>query len=597
MLNINYLKVKDMIHTRDHQTGYLFDPWDYLGPKRKRLLSESWAGLFREHILAELPVHKLARFFTKDFGRPTKELYAALGSLILQQMHDLTDEETVTQFSFNIQWHYALDIPGESDESKYLSPKTLWRLRHLVTKEKLDVELFNQTTEALAKAFHVDTTKQRLDSVHIRSNMRRLGRIGIFSQSIHTFLINLKRRHSEIFETIEKELVDRYLTERAMSCFSLVKPSESGKTLEVVARDLFALVRHFREHEEVKSLHSYNTLLRVLKDQCRVTEEKDDQPAEVEVKPPKEVPSDSLQNPSDPDAGYSGHKGQGYQAQVMETYCDSDDEFLRAKTLNLITHVEVESACIGDVHALIPALDSTRERELAPVELLADSLYGSDDNCERAKEMGVNVISPAMGTPKETTLSLSDFQQSEKGIITACPQGRAPAKIRTGKKQKHGVAFSSEHCNVCPRKNQCPVKAGKKNHYLHYDLKAMRIANRRAMEYSPEFKNKYRWRSGIEATFSEMDKKTGVKRLRVRGLPAVAYFSRLKAIAVNIFRATAVRKALGLPGEALAAAKYGIRYTIFVFKEQILKPMGLLASIFTPARVEPRYELKIAACF
>lgn len=595
MLNINYLKVNDMIHKRDHRTPYLFDPWDYLGPKRKKLISESWAGLFREHILAELPVQKLARFFTKDFGRPTKEQYAALGALILQQMHDLTDEETVSQFSFNIQWHYALDIPGESDESKYLSPKTLWRLRHLVMKEKLDVELFNQTTETLAKAFHVDTNKQRLDSVHIRSNMRRLGRIGIFSQSIHTFLINLKRRHLEIFETIEKELVDRYLSEKAMSCFSLVKPSESGKTLEMVARDLFALVRRFRDHEDVKSLHSYNTLLRVLKDQCRVTEEKDDQLAAVEIKPPKEVPSDSLQNPSDPDAGYSGHKGQGYQAQVMETYCDSEDESLRAKTLNLITHVEVESACIGDVHAVIPALDSTKERELAPTELLADSLYGSDDNCERAQEMGVAVISPTMGTPKENTLSLSDFQQSEKGTITACPQGHAPAKIRTGKKQKHGVAFSSARCNVCPCKDQCPVKAGKKNHYLHYDLKTMRIANRRAMEYSPEFKDKYRWRSGIEATFSEMDKKTGVKRLRIRGLSAVSYFARLKAIAINIFRATAVRKALGLPGEALAAAKASLRYIIVVFKEQFLKPIGLLASIFTLERDESRYELKIAA--
>ena len=51
MLNIDYLKVKAMIHTRDHQTVYLFDPWDYLGPKRKMLLSESWAGLFRDCLL------------------------------------------------------------------------------------------------------------------------------------------------------------------------------------------------------------------------------------------------------------------------------------------------------------------------------------------------------------------------------------------------------------------------------------------------------------------------------------------------------------------------------------------------------------------
>src|SRR4030065_1402161 len=178
MSNIDCLKVKDMIHTRDHQTVYLFDPWDYLGPKRKRLLSESWAGLFREQILAELPVHKLARFFTKDFGRPTKELYTALGSLILQQMHDLTDEETVAEFCFDIKWHYALDIPGESDESKYLSLKTLWTLRHLVMAKGLDVELFNRTTELLAKAFRVDASRQRIDSVHIRSNMRRLGGLG-----------------------------------------------------------------------------------------------------------------------------------------------------------------------------------------------------------------------------------------------------------------------------------------------------------------------------------------------------------------------------------------------------------------------------------
>jgi len=591
-----------MIHIRDHQTGYLFDPWDYLGPKRKKLLSESWAGLFREQILLSMPVNKFAGFFTEDFGRPTKELYAALGSLLIQQMHDLTDEETVSQFSFNIQWHYALDIPGESDESKYLSLKTLWKLRNLVMREKLDVELFNQTTEALAKAFQVDTTKQRIDSVHIRSNMRRLGRIGIFSQSIHTFLVNLKRRHPDIFETIDKELVNRYLSEKALSCFSLVKPTESGKTLEGVARDLFALVRLFEENDDVKSLHSYNTLLRVLKNQCRVTEAKDDQPEAVEVIPPKEVPSDSLQNPSDPDAGYSGHKGQGYQAQVMETYCDSKDEDIRGKTLNLITHVDVESACIGDVHALIPALESTSARDLAPAEVLADSLYGSDDNCEKAREMGIDIISPTMGTPKEKTLSLADFHQSEKGIITACPQGHAPVRISTGKKQKHGVAFASEQCNVCPLRAQCPVKEGKNDHYLYYDIKAIRIAKRRAMEYSPQFKDKYRWRSGIEATFSAMDKTTGVKRLRVRGLSAVSYFARLKAIAVNIFRATSVRNVLTTPSKTpvsvnsgLLNAKFYLQDTIFVFKEQFLKTLGLLATVFTPPRNDPPYELKTAA--
>ena len=55
-----------MIHTHDHQTPYLFDPWDYLGPKRKKLLTESWAGIFQEHILRALPVNKIAPIFLKD---------------------------------------------------------------------------------------------------------------------------------------------------------------------------------------------------------------------------------------------------------------------------------------------------------------------------------------------------------------------------------------------------------------------------------------------------------------------------------------------------------------------------------------------------
>ena len=579
-----------MIRTRDHKTPYLIDPWDYLGPKRRKLLDESWAGLFREHILSELPVHKIAPYYTEGFGRPSKEMYTALGVLILQQMHDLTDEEAVTQLSFNVQWHYALDIPGESDDAKYLCSKTLWTLRHVVGEKGLDRELFHATTEKLAKVFGVDTSKQRIDSVHIRSNMRRLGRICIFSQSIHNFLINLKRQSRVVFETIEKELLDRYLTEKALSCFSLVKPSESEKTLETVSRDLFSLVQCFRENKQVKSMTTFGVLLRVLKDQCDVT----DQSAETALKNPKQILSSSLQNPSDPDAGYDAHKGQGYQVQVMETYCDSSDEAIKEKTLNLITHVEIESAHVSDAHALIPALESTRERGLAPEEVLADTLYGSDDNREKAKEMCVEVVSPVMGTPKEETLSLADFPQTEKGKISACPQGHAPVRFKQGKKNTYNVAFASEHCSVCPLLDQCPVKPGKKRHYLRFDLKTLRIATRRAREHTPEFKDKYRWRSGIESTFSEMDKKTGVKRLRVRGLSSVGYCARLKAIGVNLFRAARVKRALDTIKAAPGSVSAAICSIILTVKERFLSPWCRLSDILDSATGNMAYASKIA---
>jgi len=260
----------------------------------------------------------------------------------------------------------------------------------------------------------------------------------------------------------------------------------------------------------------------------------------VELKKPKQIASDSLQNPSDPDATYSGHKGQGYQVQVMETYCKDEQE--RDKSLNLITHVDVEPAHNSDAHALIPAIDSTEKRNLKPEDLTADSLYGSDDNYEQAKENGVELVAPTMGSPEEDKINLSDFQISEKGKIISCPQGHAPAKVK--KKKRYSVGFDAQHCRNCPQLESCPVKEGKKFYYLRFSQKKIRLAQRRAYEQSDDFKDRYRWRAGVEATMSEYDRKTGVKHLRVRGLKAVRYCATLKALAVNIFRATAVRVAI-----------------------------------------------------
>jgi len=146
-----------------------------------------------------------------------------------------------------------------------------------------------------------------------------------------------------------------------------------------------------------------------------------------------------------------------------------------------------------------------------------------------------------------------------------------------------------------PQRELCPVKPGKARHYLRFNLKALRIAGRRAREHTPEFKDKYRWRSGIESTFSEMDKKTEVKRLRVRGLSAVGYCARLKAIGVNLFRAAKVKRVLGALRPTPGAALLGTRFSIFVVKELFLSPWRQLRNIFDPVAEYMPYAFSIAA--
>ncbi len=530
-----------MIRVNDHNQLHLFDPWDFLSPKRRKLLDMSWAGLFQKEILRSLPINLIKPCFSKVTGRPTKELYTMLGVLLLQQAHDLTDEETVSQLAFNIQWHYALNLIDESDSAKYLSLKTLWTFRQLMIEKEMDSALFNEVTDKLAQVFQVNADNQRIDSVHIKSNMRRLGRISIFTTCINKFLVNLKRSHSEHFSDINADVIGKYISEKALSCFSMVKPSESTKTLSDVSKDLYDLIEQFKGCPDVKSMYSYKQLERVLKEQCNLKPDTDEQ--KVKLKAPKEIPSDSLQNPSDPDASYSGHKGQGYHVQVVETFTETQDEDAKNQTLNLITHVDVETACESDANALIPAMESVKNRNLSPKEIQADALYGSDENHQAAKAEGIDLVSPTMGTIKKEGLNLSDFELLGNSQVARCPQGYTPV-VRKQKKGRITQGFCRDTCSSCPLLNDCPVKPGKKHYYLRYTMKSARIAKRRAYEQTDGFKERYRWRAGVEATMSEYDRRTGVKRLRFRGFKAVRFAAILKAIGINIFRAAAVRRAV-----------------------------------------------------
>ena len=518
-----------MIHVKDHKQYDMFNPFEYLGPKRLSLLQSSWAHLFREEILHKLPAEKLFHLYDEFKGRRTKELYTMLGIVLLQQMEDLTDEQAVRQFAFSIEWHYALNVTDPSDFGSYVSARTIWTMRDTVGRLGLEQSLFENVTGALTKLFQLDPSKQRLDSVHIFSNMAHLGRIRIFVKTVRKFLVNLKRHHAEFYKALG-EVAARY-EEKNDGQFA-VKPSESSRTLQEVGNDCFFFIERFKDQEAVVAMSSYQLLVRLFNEQCVL--ESTDATTSVVMKPNKEVPSNSLQNPSDPDAGYSGHKGKGFQMQVMETYSPDKSQ------PDLITHVKVEAAHESDAHAVLPAIEDSSKHQLAPKELLADSLYGSDENVERAAELGVSLVSPTMGSQSHK-IGLADFSFTDSDEMIVCPTGQAPKRIKTGKQGGMIVYFDKATCDKCPRQSDCPVKRDKRNSTISYDAKSLRLSRRRAKEKTEAFRDAYRYRAGIEGTMSDLDRVTGIKHLRVRGMRQVRVAAVLKATALNILRSSTFR--------------------------------------------------------
>ena len=476
-------------------------------------------------------------------GRPSKDLHVVIGVLLLQQLHDLSDAETVEALAFNMAWHYALDVRSEADS--YFCEKTLRNYRRLFIEQGLDELLFRCLTDRMVQGFSVDTSHQRMDSTALRSAMRALTRLGIVVESISKFARELERYHPGLHEQISKEEIRRYVDREGNGAFANTAPSVSKRRIGEAGQDLLALVLQFRDTAAAK-LSSFAILERVLRDQFEIVDDEcgDRDAKRAAIRDPKDVPCDTVGNPADPDASYNAHKGQGYMAQIVETYCEDDSNEAVAATPDLITHVEVHKMTVHDGHRLADALDDLSERALTPAVMLGDSHYGSSDNMALTREQNINLVAPAR-PPKGAVsgrLTLEDFTLNEEGLVLRCPNNVEPVSASLAK-AKLQARFDLSICQKCPDILRCPVQAAKRDgQFSRFQYTPARAANqkRRLYEQSDAFRDVYRWRAGIEATMSRLKYQMNLAHLRIRGMPAMRYVVNLRALGLNIRRCAAI---------------------------------------------------------
>ncbi len=198
--------------------------------------------------------------------------------------------------------------------------------------------------------------------------------------------------------------------------------------------------------------------------------------------------SHTLQNPGDPGAGYDGRKGPGSKVQLAQTSEESNP-------VQLITACLPQSAGDHDSAALQPMLEQLSASELSPRIPSAGSHCGSVGNPQHASSAGIELISPITGrTP-----------QSEKSPHE--PGMSAPPK-KYGRRQRNTPAEAQQ--------------------------RAARLARRRQEQQSEEWQAKHRRRAGIEGTNRGIDGRTGIKRLRARGMAAAKHAVHGKIMGWNI---------------------------------------------------------------
>lgn len=493
-----------------------------MDPDKRARLEGTWAHQYRNHALALLDEGPFAKYFDPDNGRPNKSVRLVVSVLLLKEIKNLTDEEALEQLEWNTAWHYALDI---TPEEAHTCQKTLHNFRKRLLDDDEGAGLFESVTARLIEAASLSTGRQRQDSTHIVSNIRILTRLGLFVETITSFLKDLRNEHPRICAQVAEELLGRYLDREGY--FADARSSEAKRRLSEAAVDVYWLVERFGDHRSVATMESFALLRRLYEEQCVPPEAEPAERIELQEKPP----SSSLQSPHDPDVTY-GHKGKGYEVQLTET-CDEDNPF------QVVTSVSVNGANESDQHQVEPAIEQIeRTCGAAPDELEADSGYASGENILKAREHGTELVAPIGSKGPESPVTLGDFELNETGEqVVRCPAGECPVGHRPTRGGKATLAcFEANQCEGCFLRDLCPAESRGDQQVVRFTPADVAVAERRAEQETPEFKERYKIRSGIEATNSELKRCHGFGKPRVRRRSRVELSARLKVLGLNIKR-------------------------------------------------------------
>lgn len=531
-----------MIHIVDPRQNRLFDPFEGVIPTAgQRIISSGWQGVFRHVLLEVMPVGELAEHFSRQLGAPTKELYSMAGLVFLADFFGWTAQEAAEAYIFRSDVQYALNLePGVA-----VSARSVERYQKLFREDELAAQVFHDVTIRLAEKLELDICRQRLDSTHVFSHMASFGRTKLMALAIKRFLTQVKRHAPQQYATLPEEFRHRYEPAESQ-LFADAKDVEARqRSRQQAAEDLLWVIEHFTSTAEITGRSSYKALVTIFHQQCEVSDSK------VVVK--TKTGGDCVQNPSDLDATYDGHKGPGYQVQIAET-CSPENE------VQLIAGALPQTACETDEAALVPMLDQLEAANLLPEELLVDTIYANDENVQAADKRGVELIGPIPGRAPESndeTLTVDDFAIDERtGIVEACPAGHQPlSSTRDEETGKTKVEMPAEVCGGCPFRNQCPIGRTRGGRFfVEFTDKDHRLAGRRREQETEVFKERYATRAGIESTNSGLKNRLGLGRLRVRGRGSVFRVIQHKLAGWNVLRAAASTKLRAWVAERVARA-------------------------------------------
>ncbi len=475
-------------------------------------------------------------------GQPALTPWRLALVTIFQFLEGLSDREAADAVRSRIDWKYALglelDDPGFNFSvlSEFRDRLIEGEAEHIL----LDKLLEHFQAQGLLKA----GGKQRSDATHILAQVRALNRSECIMESLRAALNVIATADPAWLKAwVPKTWFERYSLRVEES--RLVKEKHARVDyLEQVGRDGFELLQRTyttTSHSYLADLPIIDILRQVwlhhfwLNEEGRVTyrEAKDLAPAKAR-----------LSSPYDSEAEF-GKKNiytwTGYKVFITET-CDMDAP-------RVVSNVTTTGAGISDVTQTAGIHEALKAKQLLPkVHLVDGGFIDTNLLLDSAKHYGVELIGPVRRNRGwqakiPEAYDISRFTIDWDAQVMTCPQGKLSSSWTPTQTPKGAVRiavkFRYADCTYCETRYLCTCSRKGSKAFTLKSFEAQKVLEAaRVNQEQPEWRERYKVRSGIEATMSQGVRTHDLRRSRYRGLRKTALQHVATASAINVQRVT-----------------------------------------------------------
>ncbi len=179
------------------------------------MMDKSWAPAFRQLIFEKIDEHRYAELYSTVESRPNFPVNIWVGLEIIKGMFDLTDQELLEQFHFNLLTAYAVGLEDLGEIT--LCARTVYYHRERLleyeakTGRNLLKEEFDALTDDALKQLSLDSKTQRQDSSFVGSFIKQMSRLELMVQVLQNFYQDLP----ETEQTCWASRLDQYVEEEA----------------------------------------------------------------------------------------------------------------------------------------------------------------------------------------------------------------------------------------------------------------------------------------------------------------------------------------------------------------------------------------------